>query len=163
MMAEKKDRKYIQNSKIPLPKADYEDLIRKDYIYIQDDEVYITSGGRSLLKQLDSKPEIEDEFVDKYRELFSKSALGVPGKMGDRNGIKKKLEIFMSKYPFSEDQILEAAENYIQTQRENNYQYLQQADYFIFKQDNMKIVTSRLAEFCEQLGESDQLSWEVRL
>lgn len=160
-MADKADRQYVQQARIPLPKVDYEDLMRKDMIYMNDNKIVLTQTGKSILNQLNNDPDVEvsDDFVDRYRRMFSRASIGVPGKMGDRNAIEKKLEVFMSEHSYTEEQILQATQEYVDSQRKDNYQYLQQADYFIYKQDAMKINKSRLAEWCEQLGE-DTRGWQ---
>lgn len=94
-----------------------------------------------------------DEFVDKYRDLFSSKSLKMAGKMGDRPSVLKKLERFKLQYPqFTEDIIFQATQDYIKA---NLHQpmYIMDADNFIFKIERYKTEEkSRLAAFCEEVG-----------
>lgn len=99
----------------------------------------------------------EGEFIKKYRNLFDKSNInGIIGKKGDKQSCIKKMHLFMKQYPqYNEDIILKAAQLYIQSEsKNNNFKYLQRADYVISKQEAQgKIVGSRLATFCEEVVE----------
>ena len=66
----------------------------------------------------------------------------------------------MSENPnYSKDDILKAARIYIKSL--DNYQYLQQADYFIFKKDG-KDENSRLSAFIDE-HEPNNTDWTVKL
>lgn len=98
-----------------------------------------------------------DEFVDEYRLLWKglKS-----GSMGSPNTCKDKLIRWMKENPnYSKEDILKAAKIYINSL--DNYQYLQQADYFIYKKDG-KEESSRLSAFIDEV-EVDNTDWTTKL
>lgn len=86
------------------------------------------------------------EFVKEYRALWKGLK---PGSMGSENTCKDKLIKWMSLNPsYSKDDILKAAKIYLKSV--DNYQYLQQADYFIFKKDAHG-ESSRLSSFIDEI------------
>ena len=98
---------------------------------------------------------VDDAFFKEYRNLFKET--NKPGAMGDPNAVREKLEKFMVKNPqYSKAQILEATKRYISTQAPA-YRFLQQADYFIYKQSpNSKIDQSRLLTFIEDTSQGNE-------
>ena len=65
---------------------------------------------------------------------------------------------FRTLYDYTDDQILEATQNYINENSETNYKYIRQADYFIFKtvlKEGTRIELSDLLTYCEQLQEEE--------
>lgn len=107
-------------------------------------------------------------FIEAYRNLFDRKNIGgVIGKKGSRQACISKMHQFMKEHPeYSEDTILKAAQLYIESEsRNNNYKYLQRADYIISKQEgSSKIKNSRLEMFCEEVmdgaepeGQNDSL------
>lgn len=100
------------------------------------------------------KVEIQSSFIEEYRKLFKGKKMGSMGTLGS---VKKNMEKFMKEYPkYSKETILKATEAYIKDCSKNGYQYLQQADYFIFKaQDYTRTnFTSRLLQWCEEIEEN---------
>lgn len=93
--------------------------------------------------------------INEYRHLWKGLK---PGSMGSKKGCSQKLSRWMRENPeYSFDDILKAASLYIATV--NNVRYLQQADYFIFKQDTNKEESSRLSAFIEEeLSDNDWTS-----
>lgn len=86
------------------------------------------------------------EFVKEYRTLWKGLK---PGSMGSENTCKDKLVKWMTLNPsYSKDDILKAAKIYLKSI--DNYQYLQQADYFIFKKDAFG-ESSRLSSFIDEI------------
>lgn len=64
---------------------------------------------------------------------------------GDRKGCFNKLDKFIKDYPeYPIDVIMDATEEYIKQSKQNNYKYMQQAHYFISKNN-----ISTLASYCE--------------
>jgi len=132
-------------------KATYKGLeqVLEDKGYITNDPIKLTEKGYAIFT--DKDPSLL-KFVDKYRLLFKKLSNKV-GIMGDRGGCYDKFVRFFRKYPeyADRDLILKAAATYIKSEAKSQYYYLQKADYFIFKQDNSKIETSRCASYCEEI------------
>ena len=98
-----------------------------------------------------------DEFIDNYRLLWKglKS-----GSMGSPNACKDKIIRWMKDNPkYSKEDILKAARIYIQSL--NNYQYLQAADYFIYKKDGRE-ESSRLSAFIDEI-EVNNIDWTSTL
>ena len=98
-----------------------------------------------------------DEFIEEYRNLWKGLKVG---SLGSYKTCYDKMKRWMSENPnYSKDDILKAARIYIKSL--DNYQYLQQADYFIFKKDG-KDENSRLSAFIEE-KEVDNTDWTVKL
>lgn len=138
------------------------DLEKKLYIKISGNNVLLRKKGHKIRLGLDSntirktavKHITTNDFVDKYRKLFKGKKVGA---MGDRNACIKKFKWFFDMYPqYDEEIILTATEKYIKSCRNNEYVFLQQADYFIRKQDVDKIERSRLASYCEELDDKNE-------
>ena len=98
-----------------------------------------------------------DEFIEEYRNLWKGLKVG---SLGSYKTCYDKMKRWMSENPnYSKDDILKAARIYIKSL--DNYQYLQQADYFIFKKDG-KDENSRLSAFIEE-KEVNNTDWTTRL
>ena len=98
-----------------------------------------------------------DEFIEEYRNLWKGLKVG---SLGSYRTCYDKMKRWMSENPnYSKEDILKAARIYIKSL--DNYQYLQQADYFIFKKDG-KDENSRLSAFIEE-KEVDNTDWTVKL
>ena len=98
-----------------------------------------------------------DEFIEEYRNLWKGLKVG---SLGSYKTCYDKMKRWMSENPnYSKDDILKAARIYIKSL--DNYQYLQQADYFIFKKDG-KDENSRLSAFIDE-QESNNTDWTVKL
>lgn len=122
---------------------------------------------KEVIKEVVKKPkdeskELTDEisnWIDDYRALFKGKKIG---SMGDKNGCLSKMVRFFNEYPehADKDKIFRATTKYIDAEGLNsNFKYLQQANYFIFKQTSNKEETSRLASHCDELGiEKEEIS-----
>ena len=98
-----------------------------------------------------------DEFIEEYRKLWKGLKVG---SLGSYKTCYDKMKRWMSENPnYSKEDILKAARIYIKSL--DNYQYLQQADYFIFKKDG-KDENSRLSAFIDE-QESNNTDWTVKL
>lgn len=98
-----------------------------------------------------------DEFIESYRLLWKGLKVG---SMGSTGACKDKMIRWMKDNPnYTKEDILKAAKIYIQSL--NNYQYLQAADYFIYKKDG-KEESSRLSAFIEE-DEVDNSDWTTKL
>ena len=99
------------------------------------------------------------EFVKEYRTLWKGLK---PGSMGSEATCTDKLIKWMKLNPsYSKEDILKAAKIYLKTV--DNYQYLQQADYFIFKKDAFG-ESSRLSSFIDEIDvKLVEDNWTTRL
>ena len=98
-----------------------------------------------------------DSFINDFRNKFKGLK---PGSMGSEASCKMKMYRWMKENPsYTPEQILKAADIYIKSL--NNYQYLQRADYFIYKKDG-KEEDSRLSAFIEE-KEVDNTDWTTKL
>ena len=98
-----------------------------------------------------------DEFIEEYRKLWKGLKVG---SLGSYKTCYDKMKRWMSENPnYSKEDILKAARIYIKSL--DNYQYLQQADYFIFIKDG-KDENSRLSAFIDE-QESNNTDWTVKL
>jgi hypothetical protein len=100
-----------------------------------------------------------DDIVDIFRKKFEGLKTG---SMGDRNAVKEKLIRWRIENPdVTESQILEAVDNYIESQE--NLDYLQRADYFIYKRQG-GTESSRLSIFVEELkGPKENSDWASKI
>lgn len=91
-----------------------------------------------------------ESFIKDYRNLWKGLK---PGSMGSENGCKDKLFRWMQNNPeYSKEDILKAAKIYINSL--DNYTYLQQADYFIYKKD-LNGESSRLSAFIDEIEKKE--------
>lgn len=153
----------IYNNDGNINKESIDSLQNKNYIKILKDENIVREKGRLLIEflSIDSIGSINNKktvkkssraidadlenFVDKYRELWKGLK---PGSMGSTNGCKEKLQRWMSENPkYSTDNIYNASKAYIKSV--DDYKYLQQADYFIYKKDAFG-EQSRLSSFIDE-------------
>ena len=104
--------------------------------------------------------EIVSSRVKEFRAIWSGLK---PGSMGDPKACKVKLIKWMKENPeYDFDEILDASRAYIGSL--DNYNYLQRADYFIYKQESNKTNVSRLSSFIGEKGEdTDTGDWTTNL
>ena len=97
-----------------------------------------------------------DSFINDFRNKFKGLK---PGSMGSEASCKMKMYRWMKENPsYTPEQILKAADIYIKSL--NNYQYLQRADYFIYKKDG-KEESSGLAAYIDEIEVDDD--WVTNL
>ena len=97
-----------------------------------------------------------DSFINDFRNKFKGLK---PGSMGSEASCKMKMYRWMKENPsYTPEQILKAADIYIKSL--NNYQYLQRADYFIYKKDG-KDESSGLAAYIDEIEVEDD--WTTNL
>ena len=97
-----------------------------------------------------------DSFIYDFRNKFKGLK---PGSMGSEASCKMKMYRWMKENPsYTPEQILKAADIYIKSL--NNYQYLQRADYFIYKKDG-KEESSGLAAYIDEIEVDDD--WTTNL
>lgn len=128
-----------------LLKVDKEHLIKSGHILGWNES--ITEIILSNVKA--PKPKSVEEWIDRYREVFKNKKIG---SMGSKRACVEKMEKFIAEYPEYSDPelIISAANRYVNSQKSNNYLYLQRADYVISKRD-LDSTNSRLAAFCEEI------------
>lgn len=99
-----------------------------------------------------------EEFITQYRNLFKGLKVG---SMGSHNSCSDKLSRWMKENPqYSKEDVLKAARIYINSL--DNYQYLQQADYFIYKKDAYG-EQSRLSNFIDENEINNNSDWTSQL
>lgn len=117
----------------------------------------ITGNGINLLSFLDNfkmnvEQEVSEDFINCYRNKFSRKNIMVSGKMGNGKDLTRKFQEFYKEYNFSTDVILKATDLYISEL--TNPIYCMQADHFIYKEEvhnNRRVSKSRLAQYCEDI------------
>ena len=113
-------------------------------------------------KQIKKSDRLLENEVNTFIEEFRNKWKGLkPGSMGSLSACKDKMKRWMFENPnYSKDQILKAAEIYIHSL--NNYNYLQQADYFIYKKDAHG-ESSRLSAFIDEIDNIHTEDWTSTL
>ena len=125
----------------------------------------ITQEGENLMASLDSyftkakKKTAEDlmgkdylENVKKYREAFPTGKLpsGVPA----RNNVKiltENFRWFFNEFDYTWEEVHKAVDIYINQYKAVDYEYMQNSQYTIAKQDKHKVKTSKLADYCDMV------------
>ena len=116
------------------------DLISIDSINSAKDKKITKKSSRSINSDL-------DVLAKEYRMLWKGLK---PGSMGSEQGCKEKLFRWMKNNPdYSKEDIIKAAKIYINSL--DNYTFLQQADYFIYKKDAYG-ESSRLSAFIDDIS-----------
>ena len=134
--------KKITNEKIILREKGtlFLDLISIDSINSAKDKKITKKSSRSINSDL-------DVLAKEYRMLWKGLK---PGSMGSEQGCKEKLFRWMKNNPdYSKEDIIKAAKIYINSL--DNYTFLQQADYFIYKKDAYG-ESSRLSAFIDDIS-----------
>lgn len=140
-------KKYIQN------------LLRRGFIKEEDGEVVLEDKGLEVVNNIKhfnddlcddlfktSENEIP-ELVDEYRKLFEGLRLG---SMGSKSSCINKMKKFFKNNPkVTKEEVIKATKTYIDSFN-GNYTYLQQADYFINKNEG-----SRLETWIEEIRKND--------
>jgi hypothetical protein len=105
-----------------------------------NNKIKIVKSDRLINNELNS-------FINDFRNKFKGLK---PGSMGSESACKLKMFRWMKENPqYTPEQILNATEIYIKSL--NNYQYLQQADYFIYKKEG-KDEQSKLSAFIDEIA-----------
>ena len=166
------DNILYNNSKIIL-----ESLQEKQFIkIITDDKILIREKGKIFLelitidcinstnnKKITKKSsrvlnQDLDTFVKEFRNLWKGLK---PGSMGSESACRDKLFRWMQNNPsYTKEDILKAAKIYINSL--DNYNYLQQADYFIYKKD-LNGESSRLSAFIDEIDNKIEDNWVNKL
>jgi hypothetical protein len=153
ILEEKKFIKLLSNNQ-PILREKGETLvklisIRK--INSESNKVNIKKSERLLLNEVDS---FIKEFRDKWKGLK-------PGSMGSLASCRIKMMKWMKDNPeYTPENILKAADIYIKSL--NNYTYLQQSDYFIYKKEGVA-EHSRLSAFIDEIDNAVDDDWTSHL
>lgn len=135
------DKKFLETS------TDNEvDLTQKSY-YVLD--LYCTKT-RTWRNKPSDKPkliEVPEDLTERYRALFKGLK---PGSMGYSKGVEQKLKRFFNENPeTTADLVIKATERYLDSL--TSYDFLQQADYFIYKRERNGEESSRLSTYIEEV------------
>lgn len=149
------DRKFIKITNLVL--LNYELRPEGERLVKQLDELFKTQVITTKKLKEESVDIMDDisGWIDDYRSLFKGKKVGA---MGDKTSCIAKMARFFKQYPehADKDKVMKAAEKYINSEGLNqNYKFLQRADYFIFKESSSKDEISKLASFCDELGVDD--------
>ena len=156
------DKKYISGST-----QIFNELEEKKYVKWTDEGIALRQKALDVISNvrlkennpvkelIESKDDIEN-WIEEYRDLFKNTG---PGKTADVKTLIKKMKWFYKEYPelANKSLILNATERYISAESLSSYRYLQRADYFISKEDSSKIKVSRLASYCQDILDEDNL------
>lgn len=122
--------------------------------FIHDEtELKFTDQALEKITQAPKQTDTVLEWINDFREIFPKGIRsgGLPVR-GDKQSCLKKMRKFVKEYPeYDKDLILKATKNYVDNKAREQYNYMQTAHYFIYKQ-NM----STLASECENILENDE-------
>ena len=131
----------------------YVEQFNKELEQLLKDRILIRETGSSTLK-INTRI-VECEVLDRiqeYRQLWNYRITGIKGKMGNKDNCVKHIKKFTQEHKLTFDEVLQLANYYV-----NNFKdisgYIQQADYFLYKEhliEGKKITRSRAASL---LGE----------
>lgn len=112
--------------------------------YLENESTINAKGAEQILKAI---PREDPEWIEEYREMFSKKSTGRAGLMSDSISVTNKMKRFQIQFGYDKDLILKATAQYI---KDSDPSYYQEADYFIFKRDGKKNEErSKLAAWCD--------------
>lgn len=135
-------------------------LETKGFCKITEGSILLRQAFIDILKS-DSSPLLIESWIDDWRQIFPEGVrtTGRPAR-GDKRACFKKMVVFCKEYPeFSKEEIYEATRVYVFEMSRQNYNYMQCADYFIFKEVRKGERTSTLASMIEDIkGKDNYLS-----
>jgi hypothetical protein len=94
-----------------------------------------------------------NERIKEYREIFPGKRLP-SGELARQSisELKERFVWFFKTYPeYDWDLVLDAADEYNKMFKMRDYQYMATSSYFIKKMNSQKEVTSKLADYCQQI------------
>jgi len=152
------------------------DLEEKQLIKLENLDFIIREKGKLLLEltsvesigSIKNKTKIKkssraiqlelDDFIKEFRQLWKGLK---PGSMGSEKACSDKMYKWMQDNPsYNKEDILKAAKLYIRSL--DNLNYLQQADYFIYKKDAHG-ESSRLSAFIDEIDNKPVDDWTTKL
>ena len=144
--------------------AEHKGLIDKDG-KLTNKAVVILDEFETCLVKTKKKVAIEvlgnnfNEKLVEYRETFPAKRLP-SGELARQNieELKSKFVWFFKTYPeYDWDLILDATDYYNGIFKKKNYQFMVTSSYFIKKTSNNKEITSKLADYCQQIIDNPKL------
>lgn len=150
--------------------ADVKHLEELKYIKIIGSRIILRKPSLDLLESLKNNDKLEKvvsyvtqdeikERIQEYRNIFKGLKIG---SMGSKNSCIEKLQKWVKENPeYSFDDILKAANIYIESL--SSYQYLQRADYFIYKQDKNGSINSSLSAYIDEINNNIDENWQQTL
>jgi len=169
---------HLENNNIGnLFEDQFHDLQQKQFIKIDENhDLFLREKGKLLLElceidnigSLNNKKSIKkssrainlelDDFIKEFRTLWKGLK---PGSMGSEKACRDKMYKWMEENPsYKKEDILKSAKLYIQSL--SNLNYLQQADYFIYKKD-IHGESSRLSAFIDEIDGKQVDDWTTKL
>jgi hypothetical protein len=136
-------------------------LFRKKYL---DSDYKLTIFAKEIIP---IKIGLQD-FYSEFNDIFPKKLLP-SGRYAKSNiaDVKLRLQWFMSTYPYTQEEILNATKKYVEVFEGKNYQFMQTSAYFIRKSEiGKKMMSSALAEWCEMIksnGEIDAKTYDINV
>lgn len=137
------------------------DLYNNKFI---DTEGNITSLGKSIFTDPDA---ISEEKKQDYEELLKKmvsyfpkgvKTAGKPVKTSVNAELVQKMKKFKKEYKYDDEIILNATIKYVEEFKKNNYAYMRQFKYFVYKQGS----GSDLADYCEMISNGETITTNGR-
>lgn len=126
-------------------------LQTQSFLKITKEGIVLRAKTNNLMKELGiSSVDNLEKLVDDYRALFPAGykTFGHAIK-GDRTNCLKKLKEFKTKFPYTNDEILEATRSYLAIKKKNRYEGTQLSHYYIEKDG-----ISNLASMCESIRDT---------
>jgi hypothetical protein len=126
-------------------------------IILNDFQTFLVKTKKKVASEI-----LGDNFLDKvkeYREIFPSKRLP-SGQLGRQSvqELKDKFIWFFKTYPeYDWDLILDATDYYNDVFRRKNYMYMATSSNFIKKTEITKEVSSKLADYCQQLIDNPKL------
>jgi len=97
--------------------------------------------------------------IEKYLKTFPSEKLpsGKYARANSKN-VEVNFKWFFNEYDYSWETILKATDMYVQEYKQNNYNYMRTAVYFIRKDDGTRTVLSDLADYCNRIEDGESYS-----
>lgn len=131
-------------------------LEKRGWLKLMEDGNILKQKSLDIFKE-DSSPLLVDTWIEEWRNIFPENTRtsGRPAR-GDKKACLKKMIAFCKEYPeFSRERIFEATKIYVFEMRRQNYNYMQCADYFIYKETRKGERTSLLASILEDIKDKE--------
>jgi hypothetical protein len=126
-------------------------LTNKGAMVLNEYETFIVKTKKKVASEVLGSD--MNERINEYREIFPAKRLP-SGELARQSvsELKEKFVWFFKTYPeYDWDLVLDAADDYNKLFKMKNYQYMATSSYFIKKMNSQKEVTSKLADYCQQI------------
>jgi hypothetical protein len=134
---------------------EFVEYIKGEFIYTHQAVTSETIAVAGVSEEQLAKPVNNDDvevWIDEWIDIFPRGVKS-GGRLlrGDKISCLRKMKMFLKEYPYKRDTILEATRKYINSKREEGFQYTRCAVYFIYRIDSSRSdKISDLATWCEQ-------------